>query len=223
MKINKAIVLVILLISLIALAVGSQISQVTNAISAEEIKDCTTTYYNVTEDVYGYVTRERNIYGNCLYYNNYTSCLNTSGPNTNCLPQQTIYNITCIAGKESYQNYEVIGNQIILRNETDCRTKSYIVSVIKGSVTEKKEVDFSSWGVCVNSTENGCLAITCGNLHGGSARNGIFNGCDGGKSCQQFLFCQDYTKVLYKASRDDFVQEDPTFHLSKLAYKEVGQ
>ena len=108
-----------------------------------------------------------------------------------------------------------------MRNTTNCSPKSYIVSVIKGSVTEKREVDFSNWGVCVQSTENNCVAITCGSQHGGSAVNGIFNGCDGGKSCQKFLFCQDEIKVLYKASRDDFVNEDPTFHLSPLAYREV--
>ena len=222
LKLDKSILLFLLFI-LFVFTASSQISQVTNVISIEEKQDCIITYYNVTEYIYGYVTRERTVYGNCLYYNNYTGCLNTSGPNTNCFPQQSVYNITCIIEKEYYQSYEIVGNQIVLRNKTDCNTISYIVSVNKGSVIERKEVDFSNWGVCVNSTENGCLAITCGTLKGGSARNGIFNGCDGGKSCQKFLFCQDSTKILQKASRDNFVENDPTYHLPELALKGVGQ
>jgi len=223
MKINKSIVLVLFLITLLALTVASQISQVTNAISIEEAKNCNTIFYNENQDVYGYVTRERNVYGNCLYYNNFTNCLNISGPNTACSIQQRVFNVSCITGKEAYQSYEVIGTEQVLKNTTNCYTKSFVVTVVKGPVTEIKEVDFLSWGICVNSTENGCLAITCGTLKGGSARNGIFNGCDGGKSCQKFLFCEDGTKVLYKASRNDFVQQDPTFHISPLAYKEVGK
>ena len=46
MKINKIIVLFILLISLFAITVASQISQVTNAISVEESKTCNTAFYD---------------------------------------------------------------------------------------------------------------------------------------------------------------------------------
>lgn len=223
MKIKKALVLVLFLL-LLALTVTSQIPKsITSATSVEEKQDCTTTFYNQTEDVYRYVIRERNVYGNCVYYKNYTRCLNSSGLNTDCSLKQTSYNFSCTIEKESYQSYEVIGNKITLKNATSCSPKSYVISSVQGTTTQIKEIDFSSWGVCVNSTENGCLAITCGTLKGGSARNGIFNGCDGGKSCQKFLFCQDGIKVLYKASRDDFVGEDPTYHLSKLTYSEVGK
>lgn len=69
--------------------------------------------------------------------------------------------------------------------------------------------------------ENDCVAVLCGTLEGGRAWNGIFNGCDGGKSCQKFLFCEDGVQVLYKAAREDFVEHDPTFKLDKLAYEEV--
>jgi len=223
MKISNTLTLSLLLVSLLALAVASRISQMTNTISVEEKQDCTIRYYNQTEDLYGYATKERNAYGNCLYYHNYTGCLNTSGPNTDCSLRQSTFNFTCITGTESYQNYEKVGIVDVLKNKTECITSKFIVSINKGSVTEKKEVDFSSWGVCINSTENGCLAITCGTLKGGSARNGIFNGCDGGKSCQKFLFCQHSIKILQKASRDNFVENDPTYHLPKSALKGVGQ
>ncbi len=203
MRINKLLVLVSLLISILALTVASQISQVTSTISFEDVKTCNTIFYDEVQ----------NVYGNCIYYHNYTSCLNTSGLNTDCSLNQIQRNFTCKTGED-----------IVKKNSTECKPlNKFIVSINKGSLIEKKEVDFSSWGVCVQSTENNCLAITCGTLKGGSARNGIFNGCDGGKSCQKFLFCPDVIKVLYKDSRDDFVAEDPTFNLPKLAYKEVRQ
>ena len=203
MKINKSLVLAIFLISALAITVASQISQVTNAVSVEEVKACTTSFYDEIQ----------NIYGNCVYYQNYTSCLNTSGSNTDCSLMQDSRTLNCKTGE-----------LIIKKNSTECQPPTkFIVSINKGSVTEKKEVDFSSWGVCVNTTENNCLAITCGTLKGGSARNGVFNGCDGGKSCQKFLFCGDGTKVLYKASRNGFAEEDPTFRLSPLAVKGVGE
>ena len=202
MKISKYLVLAIFLISLLAFTVTSQISQI--SITAEEKQNCAVTYYNQTENVYGYATKTRDTYG---------TCFNTANQS----------NYACVNGTESYQSYEVVGSQVLLKNNTECRTNSFVVSTTKGVITEKKEIDFSAWGVCVNSTENGCLAITCGSLQGGSARNGIFNGCDGGKSCQKFLFCQDGTKVLYKGAKSDFNVEDPTFHLSQLNLKEVAK
>ncbi len=202
MKISKSLVVVLFLIILFAIIVTSQISPATT-INVEALQTCTTNFYDEVQ----------NIYGNCIYYSNYTSCLNSSGPNTDCSLQQAQINFTCKTGEVT-----------TTKNTTACNPlNKFIVSINTSSTTEKKEIDFSSWGVCINSTENGCLAITCGTLKGGSARNGIFNGCDGGKSCQRFLFCQDGIKVLYKASRNDFVEYDPTFHLSPLALKEVGQ
>lgn len=220
MKINKSLVLVLLLISLLALAVASQISQLTD-VSLEESKSCNEVFYQDFQDVYGYVTRDRNAQTSCLYYHNYTHCTNVSGANTDCSQRQDIYNKSCFAGMELYQSYEKIGREIVLKNKTECSANKFTITIAKGS--EKKEIDFSTWGVCVNSTEYGCLAITCGTLKGGSARNSIFNGCDGGKSCQKFLFCQDGVQVLYKASRSDFVRYDPTFQLNQLTIKEVGQ
>ena len=59
MKIKKVLVLALLVVSVLALAVASQISQVTNTISIEAKQDCTLNFHNTTEDVYGYVTRTR--------------------------------------------------------------------------------------------------------------------------------------------------------------------
>lgn len=201
MKISKVLVLILLLATILALATIGQISQASNDISAEEQQTCTTSAYDEIQPVFG----------NCTYYDNNTLCLNTSGPNTNCSLQQTRINLTCKTGQ-----------LVFAKNKTECKPlNKFIVSINKGAAVVKKEIDFSNWGVCINGTENDCLAITCGTLKGGSARNGIFNGCDGGKSCQKFLFCKDGVKVLYKASRDNFVEIDPTYHLPELPIKEV--
>lgn len=203
MKINKSIVLVLLLIGLLAITVASQISQVTDTISVEEPQTCATISFDEIQV----------IYETCIDFYNYTSCLNSSGPNTDCSLNQIQRNFTCKTDE-----------LVIKKNLTECNSlNKFIVSINKGAVIEKKEIDFSSWGVCINTTENNCLTITCGTLKGGSARNGVFNGCDGGKSCQKFLFCKDGTKVLYKDSRNDFAEYDPTFHLSPLAIKGVGE
>lgn len=207
-KIMVLAVVMAVLLSITALSqapitnVISKISQVTPTISLNETETCTTSFYNEIEGVYG----------RCTHYFNSTSCLNTTGPNTGCSVAQEVTNFSCKTGEVT-----------VTKNITECKSNDkFIISIDKG-IAIKKEVDFSNWGVCINTTENGCLAITCGTLKGGSARNGVFNGCDGGKSCQKFFFCDDSTKVLYKASRNDFVEYDPTFQLNSLAVKEVGQ
>src|SRR3989344_1613918 len=122
MKISKLIA-VILIVVLFALTAASQISQdtplsnfiqrnfnqITSKISLEEKQDCTINYYNQIENIYGNVTRIRDIYG---------ACFNPANQS----------NYTCVTGTEFYQNYEVIGIQTAVRNNTDCRTSSYIVS-----------------------------------------------------------------------------------------------
>lgn len=208
-KIMVLAVVIAVLLSITALSqapitnIVSKTSQVTPTISLNETETCTTSFYNEAQ----------NVYSSCFYYLNSTGCLNTTGPNTDCSITQSQFNYSCKTGEIT-----------VTKNTTECKSNDkFIVSIDKGTAIEKKKVDFSDWGVCVNNTENGCLAITCGTLKGGSARNGIFNGCDGGKSCQKFLFCDDSTKILYKASRNDFVEYDPTFHLNPLIVKKVGE
>lgn len=202
MGIKKYIALVILLISLLAITVASQISWGNNAVTIEEVKTCNTVSYDELQPVYG----------TCFYNFNYTSCLNTSGPNTNCFVTQAQINYTCKTG-------EVIVN----KNKTDCQPPTkFIVSITKSSATEKKEIDFSDWGRCINNVENNCLVVTCVSLYDGAHR-GQYIDCRGGKSCQRFKICDDKIKVYYKNSREDFVEEDPSFYLNKLAFREVGE
>lgn len=201
MKIHKPMILAIL-IALASLTVSSQIYQVTNTITIEEPKTCNIIFYDEFQE----------IYGTCTDYYNYTYCLNISGPNTDCSLKQTQNSFKCKTGE-----------LVIKKNSTECKPlNKFIILVNKGSVTEKKEIDFSNWGACIYSNENNCLIVTCVSNEDGAFK-GQFTDCKGGKSCQKFQICKDGIKVFYKNSREDFVEQDPTFHLSQLAYKEVGQ
>lgn len=209
MKISKVIVLVIL-VNAFALAVASQDVQefykttvVNDKISFDEKQDCAIGFSEESVKVFGNVTRTINTYGTCF------NAINQSFHQ-------------CINGTETYQSYEYLGSQIVLRNTTNCKTKSYLVSVNKNNDIKKYELDFSSWGPCIQETENNCLAITCVSLTDG-AHLGKFTNCKGGKSCQKFVICNNKISVLYKNSREDFVEHDPTFYLKKLNLKEVSE
>ena len=169
-----------------------------NNIQLIDQQDCRTDFYNQTDYNYRFVTEERSKYSTCHNY------LNGS-------------DYDCIIGTEPFQYSVPNGTILVLKNKTICESKNrFLINIGSGIERTSKELDFSNWGVCVNSTENGCLSITCGTLNGGSARNGIFNGCDNGKSCQKFLFCGNEIKILYKSSSSDFVEKDPSFNLQPL-------
>lgn len=215
MKIKKSLVIALILIAALAITTLSQISgekwenyritNVTNKITLEEKQDCITTYYNETIPIYGNVTKTRDTYGTCFNPAN-----------------QSYYR--CANGTEEYQSYEVVNQLTQEKSKDNCESKnSFIVSVNRNNEVIKKEIDFSKYGVCVQEKEDNCVAILCGTLEGGSARNGIFNGCDGGKYCQKFLFCEDKIKVLYKGFREGFEEQDPSFHLPKGELKEVSK
>lgn len=211
MKISKVLVLV-LLVSVLALATASRSSDVqefykttyvNDKISFDEKQDCTVSYYNATVNVYNNVSRIRDTY---------TKCYNA--------PNQSYYK--CANGTETYQSYEVIGSQVVLKNNTNCgRTKSYTISINRKNDAKKFELDFSSWGACVQNIEDECLVVTCVSLYDG-AHKGQFTDCKGGKSCQKFRICENEIKVLYKNSWEQFAEEEPTFYLNKLELKEVN-
>ena len=177
-------------------------TQITQTISLEEKDTCTTTFYDEVQDVYG----------NCINYYNYTSCLNTSGPNTGCSLLQGEINYQCKTGQTT-----------IAKNSTKCEPNDeFIISINQGAATLKKQIDFSDWGPCVYESQNSCLIVTCQSIYDG-ANDGKFHGCKGGTSCQKFEICGNSIRTFYKNSRDDFVADDPSFHLGKLAIKEVAK
>lgn len=210
MKKIKVVLLVIIAAVLFSVVVFSQLAPITNivskvsqatpAISLEETDTCIASFYDEIQA----------IYENCIYYRNITSCLNTTGSNTDCSTSQEQINFSCKTGEVT-----------VAKNRTECKPNDkFIISIDQGTATLKKQLDYSEWGPCIYNAENNCLIVTCQSRYDG-AHKGQFTDCNGGKSCQKFLFCKDETKVFYKNSRNDFVEEDPTFYLSKLALKEM--
>ena len=217
MGIIKSIALFLLLIALLTLTaisqisglgqpsnveVKSQITQATDKINIEQKQFCTITPYEEIQDVYS----------NCFYYHNYTSCVNTTGANTDCSLQQDILAYKCKTGEAS-----------VAKNETRCNPENkFVFSINQWNMEIRKQIDFSDWGPCIYSTENNCLIVTCVSNEDGAFK-GQFTDCKGGKSCQKFVICDDSIKTFYKNSREDFVESDPTFFLNKLAIQEVGK
>ena len=163
---------------------------------------CTTTFFD----------EEQPIYDSCAYYRNFTSCLNTTGPNTDCSSQQSVSAFQCRTGSES-----------IARNRTECiPNKEFIIEIIEGETTLRKKIDYSDWGPCINEVQGSCLVVTCVSNEDGAFK-GQFTNCNGGKSCQKFEICDDGIKSYYKNSREDFTEDDPSFFLGRLQVEEVGQ
>ena len=216
MKISKSIVVSLILIFLLAINTSSQVSQsenpttqsaskftqINDRISVEEAQICTITLYNQIQ----------NVYSPCIYYDNRTLCLNTTGPNTDCSFGQDLLNMTCYMGQIT-----------VAKNRTECKSNNdFIISINKGNTIIKKQIDSSAWGPCIYSNENDCLIVTCQSKYDG-ANDGHFHGCSGGTTCQKFRICNGEIKVFYKNSREDFVETDPTFYLPKLEIREAGK
>jgi hypothetical protein len=167
----------------------------------EERKTCTTEFYDEISPVYDA----------CTFYHNYTLCLNTSGPDTDCSSQQSTRQFQCQTG-----------SQTITKNKTTCTpNKEFIIEVDDGTTTLKKKIDYSDWGPCIREIQGNCLVVTCASYYDG-AHNGQFTDCSGGKSCQKFEICDGNVRTYYKNSRNDFVEDDPTFYYKRLAVQEVG-
>ncbi len=179
----------------------SSVEQVTPKITLETKNDCTTESYEEMRD----------IIGTCTYFSNYTSCLNTSGPNTACSQQQSTRSFSCKTGQ-----------QLVQKNKTSCfPQQKFFIEVTNIKKVSKKELDFSSFGPCIRETENNCLVITCVSSEDGAFK-GQFTDCNSGKSCQKTVICEDSAKIYYKNAHDGFVEEDPTFFVEKMQLKEVG-
>lgn len=211
MKISKVLVPAVFLISLSIATLGqlsplvetrNKTTQVTPTISLEEKETCTTTFYDEIQ----------NTYGNCIFYYNYTSCLNTTGPNTDCSLQQDARNYSCKTGEIT-----------VAKNSTECKpTDDFVISIEQGAAVLKKQIDYSNWGPCIYEEQNSCLIVTCVSNDDGAFK-GKFTDCSGGKSCQRFEICNSSVSTFYKNSREGFAADDLTFYLNKLAIQEVPQ
>ena len=210
-KINLFMLMFVIAI-LLSITVFSQISpiqytinkfnQITSTITLEEKDTCTIEFYDEVQDVYG----------TCIYYTNSTGCLNTSGPNTDCSVNQEQFYYSCKTGETT-----------VAKNKTECKPNDeFIISIDKGAAVLKKQIDYSNFGPCIYEEQNSCLVVTCVSMYDG-AHKGQFTDCNSGKSCQRFEICDDNINTLYKNSREDFVENDHSFYLDKLAIKEVPE
>ena len=181
---------------------NKEISLITDTINVEQKKICETAFYDEMQD----------IYGDCTYYNNYTLCLNTTGPGTGCSYVQDQRDYRCKTGEKT-----------IRYNKTVCRPDDkLIISIDKGAIVAKKQIDYSDFGPCVYEEENDCLILTCQSKYDG-ANDGKFHGCKSGTSCQKFKICDGSIKTYYKNSREDFAESDPSFFLPELSLEEVEE
>lgn len=209
-KINLFILsfIIVVLLSIFTLSqlspilnIKSKFNRITPTINLEERETCQTKFYDEVQE----------IYGNCVFYNNYTHCINSSGPNTACSLLQNTRNFSCKTGEiTSTKNY------------TECKANNeFIISIDKGTATLKKKINYEEWGPCIYNEENSCLIVTCVSRYDG-AHKGQFTDCRPGKSCQRFEICDNSIKTLYRNSRADFVENDDSFYLTKLAIEDVG-
>lgn len=208
----KKIILVVLVLVILSVTVLSQltpeldiksrIKAISSKINLEEREICKTTSYDEVEQVYG----------DCKEYITSKTCLNTSGPDTDCSETQKEYTYKCVTAEKK-----------VKKEKTECRPdEKFIISIDKGDVILKKQIDFSDFGPCIYETKNDCLIVTCVSKYDG-AHDGKFTNCDGGRSCQKFEICDNSVKRFYKNSREDFVEEDPSFYLPKLDLGEVAE
>lgn len=197
MKIKTGLIIVFVLATLsIAAYSVSKITQVTNDISLEDIKDCKTVYWDETEDVYGICTD---------YYN--TTVCDDEPLNTSCHIEEKSYNYTCKTGTKTVQ-----------KSREECRETEMNIAVDALSGTKNYKLEYGEWGKCSYETEGQTLVITCDSKNDGN-NDGI---CHPGESCIQFKVTKDSIQRLEKNSRMDFIEEDSTFFLEKLSMEEVS-
>ena len=212
---NKTTIAIVVVLSFafLSLFAASQLDELLPIVEVERIQSfisanmdlieeetCTTTFYEEDEP----------IMDTCTSYRNYTSCLNTTGPNTACSAEQSISNYSCQTGTVTST-----------KNRTECvPNKEFIIEITEGEATLRKKIDYSDWGPCVQEIQGNCLVVTCVSYYDG-AHNGEFTDCNGGKSCQRFEICDGEVTTTYKNSRDDFTSDDPTFYLGRLQVQEV--
>lgn len=157
-------------------------------VTVNEIKDCYTEFYDETEDIFDYVARERDVYGSCIYYLNTTKC-NDEPFNTSCYINTTEKGFQCAIGKESYQNYEKVSEQIVQKNKTVCTKKAYTIDIAGSG----KKIDFAKSGYYCNLEGN---ILTCDSVHDGDG-NGVCHP-GGGETCIKFELTSQGINTIHK-------------------------
>jgi hypothetical protein len=189
-KINLSLVITLILVAVSAVAYNiNNAVQISKDISLEEIKDCQMEYWNETIP----------IMGNCTESYDVKTC--NEPLNTSCSLSTKSYTYTCVTGYNTEQ-----------KSKENCKDKSMKIGVSKMLSKEMYLLDYSDWGKCSYSPLNDSVLVICDSRYDGNA-DGI---CQQGESCIVFIVDKYTTKRLFKNSRIDFVEEDPTFYQEKL-------
>jgi len=184
--ISRSKTLIILLALILLSAIGIISALVIGNATVNEVQDCATEFYDAIEDVFGYVARERDIYDNCVYYQNDTKCSDEPF-NTSCGVATTEIGFKCSVGKESYQSYEKVSEQTVQKSRNVCVNKGYTVS-ISGST---KKIDFDKAGYYCSLEGN---IITCDSVYDGNGDGK----CKSGETCIKFEIANDGIGKIHK-------------------------
>jgi hypothetical protein len=190
-KIRFLLIIVVILaaLSLIVYSVSTMV-QVTDDIRLEDVKDCTTNYWNETE----------HIYGNCESTVTERICEDTT-TNTSCSTQERTIVSECI--KET---------KITEKSKETCVDKELRIAVNKALKDENYRLNYEGWGKCSYSAIDETLMVICDSEFDGNG-DGI---CQQGESCIAFIVEKGGTQRLVKNSRIDYVPDDVTFYQDKL-------
>jgi len=183
---SKSKLFLILLVLTISSTIIISAIVVDDNVTVNEIQNCYNEFYDVTEDVFDYVTRERNVYGDCIFYLNSTVCEDEPF-NTSCVTDTTEQVYQCAIGKEPYQSYEKVSEQVVQKSKTICNNEGYTID-IAGS---KKKIDFDKAGYYCSLDGN---IITCDSVYDGNG-DGI---CHSGETCIKFKITSEGINTIHK-------------------------
>lgn len=112
------------------------------------------------------------VYGTCQHATNPLSCLNTSGPNTDCENRESVFNFTCV---KTYTNVTDEINKSVVQelNDTgfvDCKLIGYRV--------KNREIDLRNKDYSCTPSQNNTVLICDSKIDGNG--DGI---CQSGESC----------------------------------------
>lgn len=190
-----------LLIMVFVLAALSIVVYAATRISIQKTTDCKTVYYDETEDIYEYVTKERPVYGICTAFSE---------------ENQTEYEYRCQTGTEEYESYEKTGEQTVQKSKEVCRDMTMDI-ILDGPTPKNYNLEYGDWGKCTYTSEDTTLIITCDSKLDGN-NDGI---CKPGESCVQFRITTNGVQRFEKNSRYDWVEHDDTFVEERLQMEVV--
>lgn len=193
---KKSLLIIIAFVVLLAAGLVYAV-QITADITAENVQDCKTVYWDETSPTYG----------TCTYYHNETLC--TDAPaNKSCTITQKSDDYQCKTGTNTVQKSKQV-----------CSDKELQFSVDKTTSIENYKIDYGKWGKCSNAKENNELVIICDSKLDGN-NDGI---CQSGESCVKFVVGKDSITKSLKNSQEIFTAKDETFFLTELNYEVMSK